>query len=54
MAIAIKSSFDWRARFGSKLVTADQAVSHIKSGDRITMSIAQATPFTLCAAWPDD
>ncbi len=25
-------------------------MSHVKSGDRITMSIAQATPFTLCAA----
>jgi len=23
---------------------------HIKSGDRITLSIAQVTPFTLCAA----
>ena len=41
---------DWRSQLGSKLVPPDQAVSHIKSGDRITMSIAQATPFVLCAA----
>lgn len=52
MATAVRStsSFDWRAQLGAKLVTAEEAVAHIKSGDRITMSIAQATPFTLCAA----
>jgi 4-hydroxybutyrate CoA-transferase len=52
MATALKpsESFDWRAQLGAKLVSADQAVSHIKSGDRITMSISQATPFTLCTA----
>jgi 4-hydroxybutyrate CoA-transferase len=41
---------NWRAQLGAKLVTPDQAVSHIKSGDRITLSISQATPFVLCAA----
>jgi 4-hydroxybutyrate CoA-transferase len=52
MASAIKPlpATDWRAQLGAKLVTADEAVSHIKSGDRVTLSIAQATPFTLCAA----
>ncbi len=51
MATALKlDSFDWRAQLGAKLVSADQAVSHIKRGDRITMSISHATPFTLCAA----
>ena len=52
MASAIKTSaaFDWRAQLGGKLVAADEAVGHIKAGDRITLSIAQATPFTLCAA----
>ena len=52
MATAIKSGpvNDWRARLGSKLVSAEEAVGHIRSGDRITMSISQATPFTLCAA----
>lgn len=52
MATAIKGGYanDWRARLGSKLVSAEEAVGHIRSGDRVTMSISQATPFTLCAA----
>ncbi len=52
MASAVKMSHapNWRAQLGSKLVTPDAAVAHIKSGDRITLSIAQATPFTVCAA----
>src|SRR5271163_296299 len=37
---------DW----GAKLVAADEAVSHIKSGDRVCLSIAQQTPFELCPA----
>jgi len=35
---------------GAKLVSAEEAVSHIQSGDRITVSIAQATPFAVCPA----
>ena len=52
MASAVKMNHapNWRAQLGAKLVTPDAAVAHIKSGDRITLSIAQATPFTLCAA----
>jgi 4-hydroxybutyrate CoA-transferase len=52
MATAIRHhpAFDWRAQLGAKLVSADVAVGHIKSGDRITMSIAQATPLTVCVA----
>jgi 4-hydroxybutyrate CoA-transferase len=38
---------DWREQLGSKLVGAHEAVAHIKSGDRITASIAHVTPFTL-------
>jgi len=41
---------DWRAQLGAKLVSPDEAVAHIKPGDRITLSISQATPFVLCAA----
>jgi acyl-CoA hydrolase len=52
MATALKldDSFDWRALLGKKLVSAEEAISHVKSGDRVTMSISHATPFTLCAA----
>lgn len=52
MATAIKTASisDWRTQLGGKLVAADEAIGHINSGDRITMSIAQGTPFTLCAA----
>lgn len=52
MASAAKMSHapNWRAQLGSKLVAPDAAVAHIKSGDRITLSIAQATPFAVCAA----
>ncbi len=35
---------------GSKLVTAEEAVSHVRSGDRVVISIAQSTPFTLCTS----
>ena len=45
-----KAQNDWRVQLGAKLVTPDEAVSHIKSGDRVTLSISQATPFVLCAA----
>jgi 4-hydroxybutyrate CoA-transferase len=41
---------DWRAQLGARLVQPDEAVSHIKSGDRVMISIAQATPLTLCTA----
>ncbi len=44
------SGFDWRAQLGSRLVSADDAVAHIKSGDRLALSIAQSTPFELCPA----
>jgi len=52
MANAVKMGHapNWREQLGSKLVTPETAVGHIKSGDRITLSIAQATPFVLCAA----
>ena len=52
MASAIKMNHapNWRAQLGSKLVAPDAAVAQIESGDRITLSIAQATPFTVCAA----
>src|ERR1700687_1165184 len=52
MANAMKTGHapNWRAQLGSKLVAPEIAVGHIKSGDRITLSIAQATPFALCAA----
>jgi 4-hydroxybutyrate CoA-transferase len=47
MASAVKMAPDWRRQLGAKLVTPEEAVAHIKSGDRITASIAHATPFTL-------
>src|SRR5216683_2955929 len=52
MATAAKTihAHDWRAQLGAKLVSPDEAVSHIRSGDRITMSLAQKTPYTICAA----
>jgi 4-hydroxybutyrate CoA-transferase len=46
----MKSRDDWRARLGDRLVSAEQAAERIKSGDRVCMSIAQATPFMMCAA----
>ncbi len=52
MANAVKLGHapNWREQLGSKLVSAETAIGYVKSGDRITLSIAQATPFTLCAA----
>ncbi len=47
MASAVKTAFNWREQLGAKLVTPEEAVAHVKSGDRITASIAHVTPFTL-------
>lgn len=41
---------DWRAQLGSRLVTAEEAGSRVRSGDRVVISIAQSTPLTLCTA----
>jgi 4-hydroxybutyrate CoA-transferase len=49
-AYAGEARADWRTRLGSRLIAADEAVSHIKSGDRVCLSIAQQTPFELCPA----
>jgi len=40
----------WRSRLGSKLVSAEEAVGHVNSGDRVVISIAQSSPLTLCTA----
>ncbi len=45
-----RASADWRARLGAKLVSAEEAVGHIRSGDRVVISIAQSSPLTLCTA----
>lgn len=50
MKSAVGVARDWREQLGARLVAADAAVAHIKSGDRVCLSMAQATPFTLCAA----
>ena len=51
MATALSShSPAWHAQLGEKLIAADEAVAHIKSGDRVCMSIAQSTPLELCMA----
>jgi len=49
-AVKIGHALNWRAQLGSKLVAPEVAVGQIKSGDRVTLSIAQGTPYTLCAA----
>ncbi len=41
---------DWRARLGSRVISPEEAASHVKSGDRVCLSIAQATPYAMCAA----
>jgi len=46
----MKSPAGWRATLGDRLVSAEYAAAQIKSGDRVCMSIAQATPFMMCAA----
>ena len=41
---------DWRTQLGARLIQPDEAVSHVKSGDRVCLSIAQATPLLMCTA----
>ncbi|HTY55866.1 MAG TPA: acetyl-CoA hydrolase/transferase C-terminal domain-containing protein [Candidatus Binataceae bacterium] len=40
----------WREQLGERLVEPEVAVSHVLSGDRVGISIAQSTPYTLCMA----
>jgi len=42
--------WNWRAALGRRLVTAEEAVSHINSGDRVSISLALQTPYALCGA----
>jgi 4-hydroxybutyrate CoA-transferase len=42
--------WNWRAALGHRLVTAEEAVSHINSGDRVSISLALQTPHALCGA----
>jgi len=42
--------WNWRAALGRRLVTAEEAVSHIKSGDRVSISLSLQTPYALCGA----
>ena len=49
-ALTAGSANGWRAILGERLVEPEVAVSHILSGDRVGISIAQATPYTLCMA----
>ena len=42
--------FDWRGLLGHRLVTAEEAVSHINSCDRVSISLALQTPHALCGA----
>ena len=49
-ALTAGSANGWRAVLGERLVEPEVAVSHILSGDRVGISIAQATPYTLCMA----
>src|ERR1700722_8731763 len=44
------STHDWRGQAGPRPGGPDQGGRHTKSGDRIVISIAQATPLTLCMA----
>ena len=41
---------DWRAQLGAKLIAADEAVAHIKSGDRVVFRSRSRRHSTLCAA----
>jgi len=52
MATAPRSGHaaDWRAQLGTRLVQPDQAAAHVNSGDRVCLSIAQATPYMMCSA----
>ncbi len=49
-----KSGTDWRAQLGSRLVSADEAVSHIKSGDRVCLSSQNLKPDVLVVKPTED
>jgi 4-hydroxybutyrate CoA-transferase len=42
--------WNWRAALGRRLVTAEEAISRINSGDRVSISLALQTPHALCGA----
>jgi 4-hydroxybutyrate CoA-transferase len=41
---------DWRDRLKGKLVSPEQAVMHVKSGDTVSVAPYTCTPYTLCRA----
>ncbi len=41
---------EWRDRLGEKLVSAERAVAHVKSGDTVAVAPYTCTPQTLCRA----
>jgi acyl-CoA hydrolase len=41
---------EWRARLGSKLVSVEKAVGHVRSGDTVGCAPYTTTPVTLCEA----
>jgi len=41
---------DWRQRYADKLVTADDAVSAVRDGDRVVIGMHYQTPLALCRA----
>jgi len=44
---------DWRQMVGDKLMSPQQAVQAVKSGDRVSVGFVNVTPFTLCQALYD-
>lgn len=44
---------DWRARCGQKLVSLEQAVGQVESGQTVSVSPFTSTPMTLCGALAD-
>lgn len=48
--IAGRITIDWRGRLGDKLVSREEAVSHIESGATVAVAPFQATPYGLCEA----
>jgi hypothetical protein len=41
---------DWRKAVGGKLVSPEDAVREVQSGDQVTVAFYNCTPFTLCEA----
>lgn len=42
---------DWREKYADKIVSAQEAISHVRSGDTIHSTMFSSLPYALLTSW---